>query len=105
MRCSVTNTGTRAGREVVQVYLGHRTNAFAGTGPSLAGFGTVRLAPGQTASVVVPVPAARMAIWDHGMRHVLQPGTVEVLVGRSASDIRLSGVLGIDSTDDVDERY
>lgn len=102
VRCLVTNTGARAGREVVQVYLGSRTGTIAIPGPSLAAFTTVRLGAGQSLAVAVQIPPERLAVWDRTMRHVLQPGTVEVLVGRSAGDIRLSGTLAVHSADPIE---
>jgi beta-glucosidase-like glycosyl hydrolase len=97
VRCVVTNTGPRAGRDVVQVYLEHLTSTIARPGRSLAGFASVRLGASQSLPVTVLIPPERLAVWDRSMRHVLQPGTVEVLVGRSAADIHLSGTLTIGS--------
>ncbi len=97
VRCVVTNTGPHAGHDVVQVYLEHLTSTIARPGRSLAGFASVRLAASQSLPVTVLIPPERLAVWDRSMRHVLQPGTVEVLVGRSADDIQLSGTLTIGS--------
>ena len=97
VRCVVTNTGPNAGRDVVQVYLEHLTSTIARPGRSLAGFTSVRLGASQSLPVTVLIPPERLAVWDRSMRHVLQPGTVEVLVGRSADDIHLSGTLAIGS--------
>jgi beta-glucosidase-like glycosyl hydrolase len=97
VRCVVTNTGQLAGRDVVQVYLEHLTSTIARPGRSLAGFTSVRLGASQSLPVTVLIPPERLAVWDRSMRHVLQPGTVEVLVGRSADDIHLSGTLAIGS--------
>ena len=97
VRCMVTNTGPNAGRDVVQVYLEHLTSTIARPGRSLAGFTSVRLGASQSLPVTVLIPPERLAVWDRSMRHVLQPGTVEVLVGRSADDIHLSGTLTIGS--------
>jgi len=98
----VTNTGNRPGRDVMQVYLGRRTGTIATPGPSLVAFSPVRLGAGQSLSVTVQIPPDRLAVWDRSMRHVLQPGTIEVLVGRSAADIRLSGTLAVNSAGTVD---
>lgn len=102
VRCLVTNTGNRPGRDVVQVYLGRRTGTVATPSPSLVAFSPVRLGAGQSLSVTLQLPPERLAVWDRSMRHVLQPGTVEVLVGRSAGDIRLTGTLTVNSTGTVD---
>lgn len=102
VRCLVTNTGNRAGRDVVQVYLGRRTGTVVTPGLSLAAFTTVRLGAGQSLPVAVAIPPERLAVWDRSMRHVLQPGTVSVHVGRSAGDIHLTGLLVVNSAGPVD---
>ncbi|MDT7617440.1 MAG: beta-xylosidase [Pseudonocardiales bacterium] len=98
VRCIVTNTGHRPGRDIVQVYLEHLTSTIAMPGRSLAGFAPVRLGVGQSLPVVVQIPPERLAVWDRAMRHTLQPGSVDVLVGSSAADIQLSGTLTIGSS-------
>lgn len=98
IRCVVTNTGTRPGGEVVQAYLARRTGTIATDAPTLVGFAIVRLDPGQSATVTIRVPAERLAVWDSLMRHVLQPGAAEILLGGSARDIRLTGSITVEST-------
>jgi hypothetical protein len=95
--CQVTNVGNRAGTEVVQVYLGARTGVPVAAAPVLAGFARVDLDAGQRTTVTIELPAARLAVWDADLRHVLHPGPVEILVGHSAADIRLTGTLDVDS--------
>lgn len=96
VQCSVTNTGARHGREVVQVYLDNPTGRTITTpGPALAAYAAVEVAAGQTLHVTIRVPLARLAVWNRTMHHILEPGTVEVLVGRSAADIRLRGTVTI----------
>ncbi|MBW0117329.1 fibronectin type III-like domain-contianing protein, partial [Pseudonocardia abyssalis] len=96
VRCSVTNTGQRRGREVVQVYLANPTGRTVVTPEvSLAAFSTVEVAAGQTLPVTIRLPLARLAVWNRTMHHILEPGTVDVLVGRSAVDIRLRGTVTV----------
>jgi beta-glucosidase len=91
---TVTNTGTRHGSEVVQVYLG-RLPAPVPTPPrALAAYRKVRIAPGRTERVHLTVPARAASYWDvdaHGW--VRAKGDVEVFVGASSGDLRLSGTL------------
>jgi beta-glucosidase-like glycosyl hydrolase len=91
VRCRVRNTGTRPGRAVVQVFVRDETATVARPEPVLVGFRSVPLLVGQSMSVAVPVPAARVAMWDRAMRRVVEPGTFTVLVGESPADIRLTG--------------
>jgi hypothetical protein len=61
VRCTVTNTGHRPGREIVQVYVENHTGTIARPGRTLAGFTTVRLAASQSLTVSVSIPPARLA--------------------------------------------
>lgn len=97
VHCRVTNTGRRTGREVVQVYLRPLTRSVSASAPVLAGFAAVVLAPGHSATVTVRIPPRHLAVWDRAMRHVVEPGSVDVLVGVSAQDIRLRGTVSVSS--------
>ncbi|GAA1099701.1 beta-glucosidase family protein [Nocardiopsis composta] len=95
VRVRVTNTGDRAGREIVQVYLAPREPGADHPARVLAGFAAVQAGPGETAEAVVSVPRRAAEYWDegaHAWRTV--PGGHDVRVGRSYTDIRLSAPLG-----------
>ncbi len=99
--CRVTNTGTRPGKEVVQVHVHDDVASIAPSGRTLAAFAVVTVEPGRTTTVTLRIPAERVALWDRAMRHVVEPGTFTVLVGRSATDVRLRGSFVVDSTRDL----
>ena len=81
---SVTNTGGRPGREVVQVYVRGPGEADA----RLAGFAAVTAGAGETAEVTVPVGEREFARWDTGAADwSVTPGRHQVLVGRSAAGL------------------
>jgi beta-glucosidase len=80
----VRNTGTRTGREVVQVYLERAESAVERPFRWLAGYAGTHLAPGGTESVEVRIPARSFAHYDGGWQ--LEPGTFRILVGRHAAD-------------------
>jgi beta-glucosidase len=81
----VKNTGARAGDEVVQLYI-HDTPPAA---ERLRGFQRVTLAPGQTKTVTMQVPAEKLAYWDDASHaYLARPGSYDVLVGASSADIR-----------------
>ncbi|WP_285663828.1 beta-glucosidase family protein [Actinorhabdospora filicis] len=90
---TVRNTGPRAGRETVQLYL------EAGGGPErpvrwLAGYTTVEAAPGETATATVPIAPRALQIWDAGSRAwTTPPGRYRLRAGRSVTDLRLDGHL------------
>eukprot|EP01051_Picozoa_sp_SAG22_P005736 SAG22_NODE_350_length_11853_cov_3.693211_12_plen_662_part_00 len=88
---SLQNSGTAAGAEVVQVYLGFP--AAAGEPPKqLKGFAKVQLAAGAKQTVTIPLTERETSIWSvekHGWATVA--GKFEVFVGSSSRDIRLTG--------------
>jgi beta-glucosidase len=84
----VTNTGTRAGSEVPQVYVGQPTGA--GEPPkNLRGFTRVALNPGQTQHVTVTLDARGFQYWNNGWTNAT--GTHTISVGSSSRDVRLTG--------------
>lgn len=91
IRLSVTNTGQREGDEVVQLYLHDLYASVTRPVKELKGFQRLTLAPGQKRTVTFVVAAAQLAFYDRKMLYVVEPGEVEVLVGSSSEDIRLTG--------------
>jgi len=80
----VTNTGQRAGADVVELYVG--MPAASGEPPrQLKGFARVDLAPGASTEVSFTLSPAALSVWDGGW--VLLPGTYQAMVGDSSSDI------------------
>jgi beta-glucosidase len=80
----VTNSGTRAGDEVVQLYV--RDDAASVTRPvkMLKGFRRVTLRPGERRSVTFTLRPHDLAFYDLRMRHVVEPGTFTVWVAGSS---------------------
>jgi len=87
----VTNTGARAGDEVVQLYLGDPIASVTRPVKELRGFARIALAPGETKRVNFEIAAAQLAFYDQAMRFSVEPGPIDVLVGASSDDIRLTG--------------
>jgi beta-glucosidase len=88
----ITNTGGRAGDEVVQFYVHQEKGAVKLPAKMLRGFQRISLKPGETRTVAFPLPAEKLAYWDdqtHGF--LVAPGIFDVLVGASSADIRQSG--------------
>jgi beta-glucosidase len=88
---TVTNTGPRAGEEVVEMYVEHEGSKVERPRKELKGFRRVALPPGATATVEFPLPAKTLAWWD-STRHAfeVESDTVRVLVGGSSADLPLS---------------
>jgi len=92
----VTNTGTRAGKVVPQVYVRDVEAAVHRPDRELKGFVKVALEPGETARVDVPLEQRALAYWHpHRGDWVVEPGRFEVLVGLSSRDLRGSAELTV----------
>ncbi|MCI0550836.1 MAG: glycoside hydrolase family 3 C-terminal domain-containing protein, partial [Anaerolineae bacterium] len=86
----VTNTGKRAGKEVVQLYVRDIKSSLARPEKELKAFAKVELAPGETKTVTFHLD--REAFWFFNPARngwVTEPGEMEVLIGSSSRDIRL----------------
>lgn len=85
----VTNTGSRAGDEVVQLYVHQRTSRDKQPLKQLKAFQRVSLSPGETRTVRLKVRPADLAHWDvTRAKWVVENGTYDVMVGASSADIR-----------------
>jgi len=87
----LTNTGARAGDEVVQLYLHDVIAQVTRPVKQLVGYARVALEPGAAADVMFHVHADRTAFTGRDLARVVEPGDVEVLVGTSASDLPCRG--------------
>ena len=80
----VTNTGTRAGDEVAQLYLRENTSSVETPSRSLEGFSRIHLKPGETRSVVFRVPQQQLAVWNAEDKWNVEAGKYTVWVGGSS---------------------
>jgi beta-glucosidase len=82
----VTGTGTRAGRDVVQLYVHQQQSRVRQPAEKLIGFRNVWLRPGQTVTVRFGVRASDLASWDvTRSRWVTEPSRYEFMAGQSAA--------------------
>jgi beta-xylosidase len=91
--CTVRNTGTRPGAEIIQLYLHDPVAQVVRPVRYLAGFCRVTLEPGQARRVVFQLHADRTAFHGRSGTRIVEPGLIEVQVGSSSADIRLTGRL------------
>ena len=92
----VTNTGDRAGDEVVQLYVRHLDSDVVRPHKELKGFARVTLAPGETQTVRFPLRPADLAYWDADVdRWVVEPKPVRLQVGASSADVRLQTTIDV----------
>jgi beta-glucosidase len=86
----VTNCGAREGDEVAQLYVRYPDSKVARPVKELKGFQRVSLAPGESKTVAFTLEAGQLAYYGEG-GFVVEPGVVQVLIGGSSADIRLTG--------------
>ena len=85
----VTNSGTRAGQEVVQLYVRDPRATLARPEKELKGFAKVALEPGETQTVSLSLDMRALAFYDDARAAwVAEAGEFEVLVGASSANIR-----------------
>jgi hypothetical protein len=89
--CTVRNTGTRAGAEVVQLYLSDPVAQVVRPVQWLAGFARVRLEPGQARRVVFRLHADRTSFCAISGERVVEPGEIGVAVGGASDSLPLAG--------------
>ncbi|GAB3851555.1 glycoside hydrolase family 3 N-terminal domain-containing protein [Hymenobacter terrigena] len=85
----VTNTGKRAGDEVVQLYLKDKVSSVTTYESDLRGFERVALGPGEKKTVSFTLHPDDLALLDKDMNWTVEPGDFEVMLGSSSEDIRL----------------
>ncbi|QUX28873.1 glycoside hydrolase family 3 C-terminal domain-containing protein [Nocardiopsis akebiae] len=92
----VANTGTRPADELVQVYTRQLASRVRTPLRALRGFARVRVEPGRSALAAVSFDVDRLALWDTTRdRFVVEDAPRQVLVGRSATDIRATAALDV----------
>jgi beta-glucosidase len=84
----VRNTGSRAGDEVVQLYI--RDDVSSATRPvkELRGFQRVSLVPGETRTISFDVGPEHLSYHDSAMKRVVEPGTFQLMVGGNSVDVQ-----------------
>ncbi|MFF8281002.1 fibronectin type III-like domain-contianing protein [Streptomyces lateritius] len=97
MRVRLRNTGTRAGREVVQVYMARPGSSVERPLRWFVGYAAVRAEAGRAVIADVEVPARALRHWSEEERAwSTEPGPYRLMVGRSAGDRRWEGALTVE---------
>jgi beta-glucosidase len=87
----VTNTGPRAGDEVVQLYARDLVASVTRPVRQLVGFQRIHLAPGAARRVVFHLDPSQLACVGRRLRWPVEPGRIAVQVGASSEDVRAEG--------------
>ncbi|WP_029252737.1 beta-glucosidase [Paraoerskovia marina] len=93
----VTNTGDRAGTDVVQLYAHDVVGSIPRPVALLLGYARVDLAAGESAVVHLEVPTTRLAFTDRSMVRVVEPGEVELWVGPDCATRESEASIVVDS--------
>ena len=100
---TVTNTGDRAGAEIVQLYVAKPDAKIFRPAQELKGFAKVPLRPGESRTVVIPLDDKAFRYWNiQTDRWEIEGGQYELRVGASCADIRLTAAVEIAGTDAPD---
>lgn len=97
----VKNTGSRAGSEVVQLYVRDLISSVATPVRQLHAFDKVELNPGEERSVRFSIPVPQLSLYDADMRRIVEPGDFELQVGASSRDIRLRDTVTVAGCADI----
>ena len=93
---NVTNTGSRAGDEVVQLYTRDVVSSVTTYEKNLAGFERVHLQPGETKQVTFHLDRKQLELLNADMKWVVEPGEFVVMAAASSEDIRQTAVLRVE---------
>lgn len=96
VRLKVTNTGKRAGDEVVQLYIRDVLSSITTYEKNLAGFQRIHLEPGEAQELSFTIDRKHLELLDTDMKWVVEPGDFVLMAGASSEDIRLNGTLTVE---------
>lgn len=106
VRLTVTNTGTRAGAEVIQLYVHDRESSVVRPEQELKGFEKVFLEPRTSATVTFDLSHRSFAFWSTRDRDwIVEAGTFELRVGSSSRDIRCRALVQREAQPEIPRRY
>lgn len=96
VRLKVTNTGKRAGDEVVQLYTRDILSSITTYEKNLAGFERIHLKPGESKEIVFTLDRKHLELLNADMKWTVEPGEFAIMAGASSEDIRLNGILTVE---------
>jgi beta-glucosidase len=89
----IKNTGSVAGKEVVQIYINDKISSVTTPVKVLKGFKKTEVNPDEIAILSFLIPCKELGLWDKNMNYVIEPGEFEIMIGASAEDIRLKDII------------
>jgi len=91
VKATVKNTGSKAGVEVVQLYMQDPVASLTQPVKKLADFKRVELEAGEEKTVEFVLPASKLGFHNHAGKYVVEPGKFNVWVGKDSADATLKG--------------
>ena len=85
---TVTNTGSRAGAEVVQLYIRDMVGSIARPVQELKGFERINLKPGESRTVTFNINAELLKFYNKDLEHVCEPGDFEIMIGTDSRNVQ-----------------
>ncbi len=91
----ITNTGSRAGDEIAQLYIHDCISSITVYEKQLRGFERIHLKAGESREIRMTLTPKDLSLLDRNMKRVVEPGDFDIMVGASSTDIRLQRRLAV----------
>jgi beta-glucosidase len=82
----ISNKGSMKGDEIVQLYVHQKVSSVTRPVKELKDFARISLKPGETKTVRFTIDASKLAFWTADMKYEVEPGTFEIMVGKSSTE-------------------
>ena len=89
---TVTNTGIREGKEIVQFYIRDIEGSVTRPVKELKGFQKISLKPGESKEVTFKVTPENLKFYDYDLKYVWEPGDFSIMIGSNARDVKAATV-------------
>jgi len=97
VKVDLKNTGSRAGEEVVQLYVKHPNSSIQRPLQELKAFRRLALRPGETRTVTFELKGEQLSYWDVSRRKfVVESGSSQLMIGSSSADIKLKKPVSVE---------
>lgn len=96
IRCSIQNTGSADGDEVVQLYVHDELASIARPVMELKNFTRISLKKGESKTIEMALTREDLKLYDENLQWIFEPGIFRIMLGSSSRDIRLQQLLTID---------
>ena len=88
VKVTVTNTGSRAGDEIVQLYIRDEVSSVTRPIKELRDFRRVALKAGEARTVEFTITPDKLSMYNREMKRVVEPGRFQIMVGTSSADLK-----------------